>query len=167
MFCIIFASSTLEAMDTFLIPLHSIFRWLVLASILYSIGRAYTAYKASQDFSAYDNQVRHWTATITHIQLIIGMVLYIRSPVTSYLWKNINLSFKHIDIVFYGLLHPLLMLLAVVVITIGSALAKRQQVSRKKYKTMLIWFSVALVIIFLAIPWPFSFLSQRPYIRGL
>lgn len=154
-------------MDTLLTPLHSIFRWLVLSSVLYSIGKSYLAYNKGLTFTTYDNQVRSLTTIIVHIQLIIGMILYIKSPVTSYFWKNINQSYQHIDILFYGALHPLLMLLAVVLITVGSSLAKRQQIDRKKHKTLLIWFSIALVIIFFAIPWPFSFLSQRPYIRGL
>lgn len=153
-------------MDAFLIPLHSICRWLVLLSVLYATGRAYSGYKSHRNFSGYDNQIRHWTATTAHIQLIIGMILYIRSPFTSYFWKDIGTSLQHIEIVFYGLLHPLLMIIAVVMITIGSSLAKRQKESTEKYRTMLIWFSIALLIIFLAIPWPFSFLSQRPYIRG-
>ncbi len=154
-----------EAMDAFLIPLHSICRWLVLLSLLYAIGRAYSGYKSHRDYSDYDNQVRHWTATIAHIQLIIGMILYIKSPFASYFWKNTGTSLQHIEIAFYGFLHPLLMLVAVVMITIGSSLAKRKEESTAKYRTLLIWFSVALLIIFVAIPWPFSFLSQRPYIR--
>lgn len=153
-------------MDTFLIPLHSICRWLVLASALYAIGRAYMGFRSHRDFSLGDDRIRHYTATIAHIQLIIGMVLYIRSPVTSYFWENVRIGFQHIDTVFYGLLHPLLMLLAVIAMTIGSSVAKRQRESRNKHMTILIWFSVALLIIFLAIPWPFSFVSQRPYFRG-
>jgi len=133
---------------------------------LYAIGRAYSGYKSHRDFSEYDNQIRHWTATIVHIQLIIGMILYIRGPFSSFFWKDIGTSLQRIEIVFYGFLHPLLMLVAVVMITIGSSLVKRKEESIEKYKTMLIWFSIALLIIFSAIPWQFSFLSQRPYIRG-
>jgi len=57
------------------------------------------------------------------------------------------------------------MLTAIVIITIGSALAKRKKTDKEKFKTMLVWFSAALLIIFIAIPWPFSPLANRPYIR--
>jgi hypothetical protein len=57
------------------------------------------------------------------------------------------------------------MLIAIVLITIGSAVAKLKTVQENKFKTMLIWFSIALVIIFIAIPWPFSPLANRPYLR--
>src|SRR3712207_6928027 len=54
---------------------------------------------------------------------------------------------------------------AIVLITIGSASAKRQSADQQKFKTMLIWFSVGLVVILVAIPWPFSPLAARPYLR--
>jgi len=66
---------------------------------------------------------------------------------------------------FFKYIHLILMVLAIVVITIGSARAKRMTTAAAKYHTMLIWFAIALVIIFIAIPWPFSFLATRPYIR--
>jgi hypothetical protein len=66
---------------------------------------------------------------------------------------------------FFRFVHISLMLTSVVLITIGSAKAKRIETSRLKYKTMLIWFSIALLIILVAIPWPFSPLANRPYFR--
>jgi cbb3-type cytochrome oxidase subunit 3 len=30
---------------------------------------------------------------------------------------------------------------------------------------MLVWFTIALIIIFIAIPWPFSPFANRPYFR--
>jgi hypothetical protein len=64
-------------------------------------------------------------------------------------------------------MHILLMLVAIVLITIGSAKSKRQAKDPEKFKVMLTWFSIALLIIFLAIPWPFSPFGNRPYLRLL
>ena len=116
---------------------HSMIRWLVLVSLLYSIFSAYKGYISPLKFTKLDNTVRHWTATFAHIQLVIGIVLYTQSP----------------------------MFLAIIFITIGSALAKRKQTDKEKFKTMLVWFSTALLIILIAIPWPFSPLANRPYFR--
>jgi hypothetical protein len=57
------------------------------------------------------------------------------------------------------------MTVAVVLITIGSAMAKRQQTDHGKFKTMALWFLLGLIVILIAIPWPFSPLANRPYIR--
>ncbi len=144
---------------------HSIMRWLVLASIVYAIYRAYRGYSSNAQFSKTDNAVRHWTATIAHIQLLIGIILYTQSPIIKYFWQNFNEAIQNLDLVFFGLLHLILMLAAIILITIGSALSKRKTTDKEKFKTMLVWFSVSLIIIFIAIPWPFSPLANRPYFR--
>ncbi|UQA74135.1 hypothetical protein K2F45_20315 [Sphingobacterium siyangense] len=144
---------------------HSIMRWLVLASIVYAIYRAYRGYSSNAQFSKTDNAVRHWTATIAHIQLLIGIILYTQSPIIKYFWQNFNEAIQNLDLTFFGLLHLILMLTAIILITIGSALSKRKTTDNDKFKTMLVWFSVSLIIIFIAIPWPFSPLANRPYFR--
>jgi hypothetical protein len=144
---------------------HSIMRWLVLASLLYAIYRAYKGYTSNAQFSKTDNATRHWTATISHIQLVIGITLYTQSPIIKYFWNNFNEAIHNLDTAFFGLLHIILMLTAIILITIGSALSKRKMTDKEKFKTMLVWFSISLIIIFIAIPWPFSPLANRPYFR--
>ncbi len=144
---------------------HSLFRWLVLLSLFYAIFRAFKGYFNHSSFSRVDNLVRHWTCTIAHVQLIIGMVLYTQSPVIKYYWKNTHLDAPNADGFFFSVLHITLMLIAIIVITIGSAMAKRKRSDTQKFKTMLVWFSIALLIILIAIPWPFSPLASRPYFR--
>lgn len=144
---------------------HSIMRWLVLSSLLFAIYRAYKGYTLNTQFSKTDNAVRHWTATIAHIQLVIGTTLYTESPIIKYFWHNFNEAIHNLDTAFFGLLHIILMLTAITLITVGSALSKRKTTDKEKFKTMLVWFSISLLIIFIAIPWPFSPLANRPYFR--
>lgn len=144
---------------------HTFVRWLVLASLLFAIYRAYRGYISKSTFSKTDNAVRHWTATIAHIQLVIGMMLYFTNPSTKYFWSNFSEAVKNLDLLFFGIIHITCMFIAILIITIGSALAKRKQVDQDKFRIMLVWFSIALIIIFIAIPWPFSPLANRPYFR--
>jgi hypothetical protein len=67
---------------------------------------------------------------------------------------------------FFRYVHISLTVISVVLITIGSAKAKRMQTDRGKFGTMLIWFSLSLLIIIIAIPWPFSPLANRPFLRS-
>lgn len=140
-------------------------RWLVLVSLIYSIYIAYKGYSYELSFTKKDNLVRHWTATIAHIQLLFGILVYVQSPIVKYFWRNFKDGIQNIDTAFFGLIHVILMLVAIVFITIGSALAKRRLSDEQKFKTMLVWFSIALIVIFIAIPWPFSPLANRPYLR--
>ncbi len=144
---------------------HNYMRWLVLASLLFAIYRAGKGYFLKSEFSGTDNAVRHWTATIAHIQLMIGMMLYFQSPVVRYFLANFKTSTDAFDPEFFGWIHSSLMLFSIILITIGSAVSKRKQTDRDKFKTMLIWFSISLIIIFLAIPWPCSPFANRPYFR--
>ncbi|UFH53201.1 hypothetical protein [Spirosoma sp. KNUC1025] len=145
---------------------HSLVRWLVLGSLLYSIVRAYTGLNTHRVFTKTDNAIRHWTATIAHIQLVLGFTLYLNSPIIKYFFANFKQEMQRIDLAFFGIIHSLLMLAAIVFITIGSALAKRKPTDSEKFRTMLLWFSMALILIFVAIPWPFSPLANRPYLRS-
>ncbi|WP_298475956.1 hypothetical protein [uncultured Maribacter sp.] len=148
-----------------ILVLHSIIRWLVLTFLLYSIYRVYIGYTYKKNYSKTDNSFRHWTATIAHIQLMLGMILYFQSPVVKSFWSNTKTSILNFDAVFYGLIHMALMFIAIIVLTIGSALAKRKLTDKEKFKTTLVWFCVALFIILIAIPWPFSPLASRPIYR--
>ena len=145
--------------------LHSTFRWLVLLSLFYSIFRAYKGYFSNKKFSKTNNAVRHWTATIAHIQLVLGITLYSQSPIIKYFWKNFDEAKESFDLIFFGLIHIFMMLLSIILITIGSSISKRKTTDKEKFKTMLIYFSIALLIILIAIPWPFSPLANRPYFR--
>jgi hypothetical protein len=144
---------------------HTYVRYFVLISLLYAIYRAYKGYASNSTFTKTDNAVRHWTATIAHIQLLIGMVLYFKSPITKYFWSNYKEAVNTIEFTFFGLIHISCMLIAIVFITIGSALSKRKQTDTSKFSTMLAWFTLAFLIIFIAIPWPFSPLANRPLFR--
>lgn len=161
------ASGTIvnPSMFVTLLALHSLVRWLVLASLLFAIFRGYRGWLTRKQFSRFDNSVRHWTATIAHIQLLLGGALYVVSPIVNHFLQNFQEAVHQRDLRFFGMEHITMMVLAVVVITIGSAKAKRKPTDAAKYKTMALWFTVGLLIIFLSIPWAFSPFTSRPYLR--
>ena len=145
--------------------LHNLTRWLVLAGVLAAIVTAAVGLIRTTPYTRAANALRHWAATIGHLQLVIGMLLYARSPAISYYWHHPAERSSYPELRFFALIHPACMLLAIVLLTIGSGLAKRREGSRSKYRTVLIWHGVALLIMLAAIPWPFSPLASRPYWR--
>ncbi len=138
--------------------LHSLLRWLVLGSLLFAIYVSIRGVLNKQPFTAKANTVRHWAATIAHVQLLVGMTIYLQSPVVK--------AAKAVEHTFFKYVHLSLMIMAIVLITIGSARAKRVSGDQQKYATILKWFIAALVIILIAIPWPFSPLAHRPFFRS-
>ena len=153
-------------MHQILLSLHSVNRWLVLLSLLYSIYVAGRGLWFQRAFTAHDNMMRHVTATIAQIQLLLGLSLYMISPVVKYALPTNESHQLLSEHVFFKYVHIWLMATAVVLITIGSAKAKRMPADKEKFSTMLIWFVLALLVIIVAIPWPFSPLANRPFIRS-
>ena len=152
-------------MYQFLIPLHSLLRWFVLISLCSSVCMAYNGLLTNRPFTKLDNALRHWTATITHIQLLVGFTMYFKSPVIKFFFSDPKMAIHHTETSFFAVIHFLLMLTAIILITVGSALAKRRQNDHEKFKTVLTWFLIGLIIIFIAIPWPFSPFVNRAYFK--
>ncbi len=149
-----------------LLVFHSYFRWLVLFSLLYMIVRSYQGWLGNKSFTKTDNFLRHTTATIAHVQLLVGLTLYFISPMVDYFLKNFKVAVHEKAARFFGMEHSLMMLIAVVLITIGSVKAKRKTTDREKFKTLAIWFTIALLIILSSLPWPGSpFSANRPLFR--
>jgi cytochrome b561 len=149
-----------------ILAVHSLVRWFVLTSLLFSIFRAYNGWFSKRKFSVTDNSVRHWTATIAHIQLIFGLWIYFISPIIDYFLHNYKDAVHQRQIRFFGMEHSLMMIMAIIIITIGSAKVKHKQADNEKFRTMAIWFTIGLLIILANIPWPFSPLTSRPYYRS-
>lgn len=166
MFSIYLCPITSSTMYQTLLTLHSINRWLVLVSLVYTIIVSWKGYLSNRAFSGSDNTARHLTATIAHIQLVFGLYLYMISPIVQFDLPEGAATGMTGGHLFFRLVHIALMVVAVVIITIGSASAKRIGTDKLKYRTVLLWFSIALLIILIAIPWPFSPLAQRPFFRS-
>jgi uncharacterized membrane protein YozB (DUF420 family) len=149
-----------------LLATHSGLRWLVLLSILYAIFRAWQGQRTGRAYSKGDNLARVLAASFSHLQLLVGFVLYFASPTVQLFLQNSTQALRNSQLLFFGILHLALMLVAVVVLTIGSSLAKRAKVDAQKFRLIMVYFSIALFIILIAVPWPFSPLAGRPWIRG-
>jgi hypothetical protein len=153
-------------MDSLLLTFHSIFRWLVLISLCFAIYRSATGWINGYSFSKFDDRVRVITASILHVQLLLGVWLYFAGSSTLYFLSHFSEAVHVKDSRFFGMEHTLLMLVAIIVITIGSSKVKSRKTDSGKFKLMAIAFGIGLLIILIAIPWPFSPFAERPWIRS-
>jgi hypothetical protein len=152
-------------MYPFILALHSLIRWFVLTSLLLAIIIAWRGWLGNRVYTSFDNAVRMIAASFAHVQLVIGLWLYFISPVVSYFLHNFKTAVQMRQIRFFGMEHVTMMLIAIVLITIGSAKAKRKDDNKAKFKTMAIWFTIALLVILSSVPWSFSPLVSRPNFR--
>lgn len=148
-----------------LLALHSFTRWLVLAGLLFTLYRAYRGWLRNKPFTSFDNTVTHTSATIAQIQLLLGISLYFISPLVAYFIQHFKEAVHEREMRFFGMEHSLMMLVAITLITVGSVFAKRKTTDKQKFKTLAVWYTLALVVILTNVPWPFSPLVSRPWLR--
>ncbi|HIG32023.1 MAG TPA: hypothetical protein EYQ09_01070 [Flavobacteriales bacterium] len=125
--------------------IHGVIPFLFLIALLISIVRA--------ALDKIPNTKKDIFLTITlifaHIQLLIGLVLLI--PMATVVdWSRVmgNEASR-----FLLVEHPLTMLIAVVLITLGKVKAKKIEDNAKANKTVFGYFAVALILIVLRTPW--------------
>jgi Na+/serine symporter len=133
-----------------LVRAHSGLRWVVLALMIYAIFNALR----KKDFYAKSDRLLNMFAMVSlHIQLVIGLILYFTSAKVSFVegWMSEKTGILR----FYGMEHITLMIIAIFLVTIGHAKAKRASEPAKKHKTILLFYAIGLILILASIPWPF------------
>ena len=132
-----------------LIKSHSGLRWVVLALLIGAIINSITG--KSRTYEKKDKMLNLFAMIFLHIQLLIGLVLYFKSAKVTFIdgWM------KDPEDRFYGMEHILMMVIAIVLVTIGRKKAENHIEPAKKFKTITLWYTIALLIIIAAIPWPF------------
>jgi hypothetical protein len=149
-----------------LLTLHSWLRWGVVLTLLVTLLASLTGWLNRRPYTRSDAMLRSLTTSVAHFQLLLGFTLYFQSPIVAYFWENTGHAMDNREITFFGLIHLSMMLLAVVVLTLGSSLGKRAATDAQKHRTVARCFLAGAVIILLAIPWPFSPLAKRPLFRA-
>lgn len=130
---------------------HSGLRYVVLVLLVVAIVQA-LGKRRSGDVYPEKNKIGLYAFMATHIQLLLGLVLY--------LWLSPKVVFeggvmKDAVLRFYTAEHIIGMLLAIALITVGYIRAKKQAGINKGWKTIALFYGIGLVVIIAMIPWPF------------
>jgi heme A synthase len=136
-------------MESILKHAHSGLRWFALGLLVYAIINALMKRK-NGTYTDNDKLVSVLTLSFIHLQVVIGLVLYFMQGRMSG-FSEMSVS----SIRLYSLEHPLMMLIAAILITVGHSKSKKAREDAKKFKATYVFFSLALVLILSRIPWPF------------
>lgn len=134
-----------------ILHLHSGLRWLVLASLLLSIANALINRSKGFEKTTFNCGINRLSLIIVHLQFLFGLVLYFISPKVIFAAS----SMKDPLLRFFLVEHLLLMIISVVLVTIGFIRFDRTDDPGKKYRNIIIYYSIALILILASIPWPF------------
>lgn len=137
---------------TNLLTIHSVLRWVLLILFVTTFVRAAYGFHWRKTFGKSDQILLRSTTSVAHLQLIVGVVLYFVSPIVDYFLHNFGAAVGQKQFRFFGMEHAILMIAAVVLITIAGAKAKRKPDSAAKFKTIVIWYVIALLLILGGLP---------------
>ena len=139
-----------------LLHLHSAGRWIVLILLLIAIFNSLVA--GNRPFIKSDNRTGLFLTIFADLMLLIGIALWFLSDRWGY--KTIQARgmgdvMSDATARFYVVEHLVGMLVAIVLLHIGKAQARKPISDKAKHRRTVIFYTIALIIILLSIPWPF------------
>lgn len=130
---------------------HSGLRWILLLLLLAVVVNAALNFSARNGYREKDRKLGLFALIFTHLQLIFGLILYFTSPKVQFASGMMKDSMLR----FYAVEHLTMMIIAIALITIGYSRAKKKVEAAAKFKITFWYYLIGLVVILLAIPWPF------------
>ncbi|MGA8855080.1 MAG: hypothetical protein WB492_12970 [Christiangramia sp.] len=133
--------------------IHSYWAYLVLFMLLIASFNAIIGFAANKEYSATNFRIALFTLIVSHIQLLIGIVLYLTPSNLARFDAGMGVVMKNSNLRLYLVEHPLMMIIAIALITIGYSKHKKKLTSRPKFKMLAIFYGFALVVVLSRIPW--------------
>ena len=132
--------------------IHSYRAYLVLLILAVAIFNSFLGKILRRDFSTKDLRISLFGLIFSHIQLVIGLILYFVSPWFGK-WTELGVGvMKNAETRLYLIEHPITNILAIVLITMGWSMHKRQSLSGKKFLRIGLFYTLGLVLLLSKIP---------------
>ncbi len=138
--------------------IHSYWAYIVLLILIFAVVNAIIGLSSKKEFKAKDLRISLFALIASHIQLIIGFIAFYTS--TFYMsmrdmgmgevMQNKELRKALIE-------HPVMIIVAIALITIGFSKHKKKTTDASKFKTITIFYGIALLLILGMIPWSLWF----------
>lgn len=127
--------------------LHSTLAVILLLALVIAIVITAINYFGSKP---YNRKIALIGLISAHLQLLIGIIYYYSlgyfSMFSSGVMKDPTLRFKLIE-------HPITMIIAIILITVGYSKAKKAKEDYAANKTVFIMYTIALIVVLSRIPW--------------
>ncbi len=134
--------------------MHSYWAYLVLLLLIVASVNSLVGYFTNKEYGAMNFRIALFTLIVSHIQLLIGIVLYFVAPYfRAFGEQGMGEVMKNSELRLYLVEHPLIMIIAVALITIGYSKHKAKLTSKPKFKLLAIFYTIALILMLSRIPW--------------
>lgn len=134
--------------------LHSYTRWLVVVLMVLAVGRAWWGVWRGSPWTRTDRLLGLAFGMAMSVQFLWGVALYfVPDGLAQAAVRDMGAAMKVRELRFFGLEHPLQMVIALALVHIGSARARRAATDRARFRWSAWAFTVATLLILTAIPW--------------
>ncbi len=128
---------------------HSIFAYVVLALLFLASINAIAGLASKRIFKDKDLRLSLFALIVTHLQLLLGIIVYFISPLGLSAFGQMSNSALRLT----SLEHPLINIIAIAFVTIGWSKHKREESNNGKFKKIALFYSVGFLLILSRIPW--------------
>ncbi|MDT0691197.1 hypothetical protein RM549_15485 [Salegentibacter sp. F188] len=133
--------------------IHSYWAYVVLIVLLVASFNAIIGFASNKEYSATNFRIALFTLIVSHIQLLIGIVLYLTPANLARFDGGMGEVMRSSSLRLYLVEHPLMMIIALALITIGYSKHKKKLTSRPKFKVLAIFYTLGLLVVLTRIPW--------------
>ena len=134
---------------------HSLLRWGIVVTVAVAGFSALMGWIKNGPVITWQRAVAIWAMVLCHVQLVLGFILYgfdiakgtfaLMPPDRMRYWK-----FEHMG----------MMLIVIILVTIGRLSSKKATTEQGKHKRVAIFYLLALLVMLLMIPWPFTAMGE-------
>jgi heme A synthase len=131
---------------------HSGLAYLALLALVLVIFWALIGTLSGREFQEKDRKIALIAFIICHIQLLVGLILYFVSPLGFSLLAGGG-AMADATARLTALEHPLINIVAIVLISVGYIRSKKLESSTAKFRSIYMMYAIGLVLILSRIPW--------------
>ena len=147
-----------------LLPFHNLMRWLIVLAGIWAVARSVEGWWRGRPWTRQDTLAGLCFSTCLHLQLVIGVLLYLNSPYVRPIFTALGYATSSLFAFFFTLGHPLAMVSAVLLAQVTYSLCKRSRDDRSRFRRAALGYSLTALLILAAIPWP-ALSYGRPLVR--
>ncbi|MEL1245183.1 hypothetical protein AAEO56_12980 [Flavobacterium sp. DGU11] len=141
-------------MYTGVLDLHSYWAFAVLGLLLIAVLNAFAGLASKRAFLPKDRQISMIALIFTHVQFVLGLVLIFVSPAmeaAKAAGMGAVMKDSHLRLLLVE--HPLVNLIAIILITIGWSKHKKAGDAGKKFKNIGYLYAIGLILLLSRIPY--------------
>lgn len=138
-----------------MLTIHSLVRWVALILLILATVQAWRGWQSKATWTEDSKRLGLFTMITMDIQLLVGFIVFVGSDLIKSATSNMGEAMRNPVLRFFTVEHTAMMVVAIALVHVGFARAKRGADDAQRFKAIAIFFTLALVVVVAAIPWPF------------